>query len=357
MTGGSNTITFPKGPLPPSYYTDDRGGILIGVASAFMALEIVAFTLRTVSRRIHRVPFGWDDALVIPALLLNSLLCILCFLAVMKSSAGRHTLVVLQEDPDKIAFMGKNALLISPIVYALAVAFSKGVILNLFLRLFRFGMTRTIAYIVAGTVVVHTTVTVFFTIFQCHPIHELWTEIVRNDCIDTQAFFEYTNLPNIVTDVVMLIIPLPEVWRLNTTRRMKLGVTITLLTASVGIVVSIMRMVGFFQSRMFADPAWESVSLMSYTVAEPGTYFLAACFPTFRPLLRYVSTHFSSSVTKMFGSRQRLGSSSGPAENWEHEVDNEDDPKKHKQVVRNFESIQLSAISTVTGKSVADELV
>jgi hypothetical protein len=72
----SNTVTFPKGPLPKSYYTDDRGGILLGVASAFLALEVVAFILRAVSRRMRRVAFGWDDALMVPALLMNILLCI-----------------------------------------------------------------------------------------------------------------------------------------------------------------------------------------------------------------------------------------------------------------------------------------
>jgi hypothetical protein len=152
--------------------------------------------------------------------------------AVTESSAGRHTLVVLQDDWGKVVFMGKNALLMMPIAYALAVAFSKGAILNLFLRLFHFGTTRVIAYVVAGIIVVHTIVTVFVAIFQCHPIHQLWTEIVRTDCINTQLFFEYTSLPNIITDLVMLIIPLPEIWRLNTTTRMKVGVTITLLTAS-----------------------------------------------------------------------------------------------------------------------------
>jgi hypothetical protein len=124
-----------------------------------------------------------------------------------------------------------------------------------------------------------------------------------------------------------------------------------------GIVVSILRFVGFFHSQIFADPAWESVNLMCYTLAEPGTYFLAACFPTFRPLLRSVSTHVSSSVSRVFGSRQRLGSSSGPAESGGYEVDMEDRSKRHRPVVRNFESIQLSAISMDSRKSVVDDPV
>ena len=77
MPNAADTITFPKGPLPESYYTADRGAILIGVASGFIVLELAAFSLRTISRHMHRVAFGWDDALVIPALMLNLLVCIL----------------------------------------------------------------------------------------------------------------------------------------------------------------------------------------------------------------------------------------------------------------------------------------
>ncbi|CAG8976539.1 hypothetical protein HYALB_00011016 [Hymenoscyphus albidus] len=54
-----------------------------------------------------------------------------------------------------------------------------------------------------------------------------------------------------------------------------------------GIITSISRTVGFFIVRPFEDPAWIGVNLLAYTIAEPGTYFLAACFPTYRPLIAY----------------------------------------------------------------------
>lgn len=154
-------------------------------------------------------------------------------MAVPLSGAGRHTLPVLREDPKKIEFMGKNALLMLPIAYIISVALSKGVILQLYLRIFKFGYTRWVSYAVGVIVAIHAIIVIFITIFQCKPISALWKEIVRTNCVNTQVFFEYSSFPNFITDIIMLVTPLPEIWRLNTSKNMKLGVTITFLTASV----------------------------------------------------------------------------------------------------------------------------
>lgn len=64
-------------------------------------------------------------------------------------------------------------------------------------------------------------------------------------------------------------------------------------------------MVGFIESDMFKDPAWFATNLIAYTIAEPGMYFLAACFPAYRPLFRYVK---NCQLFRIFTSRYRLSS-------------------------------------------------
>lgn len=51
-------------------------------------------------------------------------------------------------------------------------------------------------------------------------------------CIDKEAFYIWTSLPNILTDVVMLVLPLPIVWRLQNTKRVKIALTFTFLVGS-----------------------------------------------------------------------------------------------------------------------------
>jgi len=76
MGRGHDTVTFPTGPLAPSYFTDNRSHVLLATGTSFIVLELTAFGLRVFVRWLKRVPFGWDDALMIPALIMNLGLCI-----------------------------------------------------------------------------------------------------------------------------------------------------------------------------------------------------------------------------------------------------------------------------------------
>ena len=52
------------------------------------------------------------------------------------------------------------------------------------------------------------------------------------NCVDKQALFRYSSLPNILSDVAMLVIPMPTVWALHTSTRLKIGLTIAFAVGS-----------------------------------------------------------------------------------------------------------------------------
>jgi hypothetical protein len=97
--------------------------------------------------------------------------------AVPLSGAGRHTLAVLHEDPNKIEFLGKDGLLMLPVSYVVAVALSKGVILQFYLRIFRFGYTRWISGDVGVIVTIHAIVVIFVTIFANISYQNWWSSL------------------------------------------------------------------------------------------------------------------------------------------------------------------------------------
>ncbi len=51
-------------------------------------------------------------------------------------------------------------------------------------------------------------------------------------CINYQVFGVWISLPHIVSDLVILILPLPVLWRMQMARTKKLGLTVTFLTGS-----------------------------------------------------------------------------------------------------------------------------
>jgi len=135
-------------------------------------------------------------------------------------------------DPTSLALMGKFGLLIVPIFYALSAALSKEAILCFFLRVFLPGPARTITYITGVVVALHSLIYILFTLLECRPISLLWA-LRRDGCtIDINATFRWWSVPNVITDIVMFILPMPTVWTLKTSIQIKIGITITFVIAS-----------------------------------------------------------------------------------------------------------------------------
>ena len=55
-------------------------------------------------------------------------------------------------------------------------------------------------------------------IFNCNPINAYWdTQITNKACVDTFKYLLGIEIPNIILDVVILILPLPFPWRSHIT--------------------------------------------------------------------------------------------------------------------------------------------
>jgi hypothetical protein len=98
-------------------------------------------------------------------------------------------------------------------------------------------------------------VSIMFTaIFQCSPIAYAWDKsIKRGTCINELNYFRWISLPNVITDLAMLILPLPLVWKLHTSSGQKVGLTVIFITDGVEIVSSCVRMSVFFSKNAFED--------------------------------------------------------------------------------------------------------
>ena len=54
------------------------------------------------------------------------------------------------------------------------------------------------------------------TIFQCNPISGFWNRNLPARCDVKQTYFCLgTAIPNIVTDVALLVLPIPYIWRIQ----------------------------------------------------------------------------------------------------------------------------------------------
>ena len=77
----------------------------------------------------------------------------------------------------------------------------------------------------------------------CTPVAYYWDRTIPNGtCLNYDEFYIITGAINMVTDAVVLCLPLPVVWRLNTSIYRKIGLTFAFALGGFTCIASIIRM-------------------------------------------------------------------------------------------------------------------
>lgn len=122
------------------------------------------------------------------------------------------------------------------IIYYTFINVPKLAVLVLYHRLFS---VRTViswvTRILMVVLVLYTIISVFLSIFACgRHVDDFYSETANTaqQCIDVNAMQIYTSIPNIVTDVLILLVPMPVAFGLRVRMSVKLGIAVTFLMGS-----------------------------------------------------------------------------------------------------------------------------
>lgn len=234
MASPSGLPDFPN--VPSSSLNDYCGGELIGTSIGFMVLGCVIVTLRFYTRiSTAGLKLGFDDYLTWPALLANMGVQITCIVLVIHGGVGYHIEYWEIHDP-YIIFNWSKIVFALQLVYMLAVCTGKLAVLAIYARNFPSKQMLSITYVLAGIVIATWLGCSMATIFESVPVGCQWdVNATTSTCvsIDILAFFRYMSVPTILTDVAILILPIPKIWQLTLSRSEKIGLTGVFLTGSV----------------------------------------------------------------------------------------------------------------------------
>lgn len=112
-------------------------------------------------------------------------------------------------------------------MYVTAVALIKFSLLAMYLRIFPSRGFKITAWIIGGTVFSWWIAIVLVCIFQCNPIYVAWEPWMPGQCINLKGSFIGNAVPNIVTDIAILIMPVKQVWALHTAPAQKISLICT----------------------------------------------------------------------------------------------------------------------------------
>lgn len=134
---------------------------------------------------------------------------------------GRHAEHVSLQD---VVSLAKIALVID-VLYLWNLAWSKISLLLLYYRVFRFGYVKSAAYAIGALVVLLAVVSTFLTGFLCVPLSKVWDDSLPGHCLDQQNLRIFNSVSTIVTDIIILCLPMPQIWKLQLQRAQKTGLT------------------------------------------------------------------------------------------------------------------------------------
>lgn len=112
------------------------------------------------------------------------------------------------------------------IFYDINVGLFKISILLLYRRVFAVRWLRITVDVNVAFITAFTIALVGKDVFACTPIRRQWTPDLPGSCIDLQATYYWASALFLLTDLIILILPQPLVWRLQISRRQKFGLTL-----------------------------------------------------------------------------------------------------------------------------------
>ncbi|KAI0179891.1 hypothetical protein GGR52DRAFT_568658 [Hypoxylon sp. FL1284] len=278
------------------------------------AVATLALVLRLYSRTFQRFDMLADDWLMIVALLFVYGTAVITVIG-GSHGAGRHIWALT---PQNVSDTFK--LLYSyTFVYAGSVSFTKLSILLFYRRIFQrgtkwFHIRLGIALFLA---ISYPLCIWFIMAFVCKPPSQFWTQFLGTtaECVDINTAFMVLTVVNMINDIVVLMVPIPEILQLQMSGKKKLAVCGVMLLGSFVCVASVVRIWAFAEFIKAVDLTWSLAHVFLWSSVEPAVGIVSACLPSLRPLYRRARGKLTSSNnTARNGSSAAWGakSSRGP---------------------------------------------
>ncbi|KAI0438430.1 hypothetical protein F4803DRAFT_534988 [Xylaria telfairii] len=285
--------------------TQDPAAIL-GVSIAFLILDMLVVGIRFYRVKLQKGPLKIDDWLVLPALALNIGMSVAVWFGVSRQAVGYPTPPLIQakgiiertplDQINATISTNNEVFFIVSSMFAASVSLSKASILCFYRRIFcPRGAWRDLAVISIAFMLVIVTLfgigITFAYIFACGThFNYYWSTAgaeVLEKCINTQILIYAQSVSDFIIDAIIILMPIPLIWKLHMKVKRKLAVTAIFLTASLAVIASLVKLVWFlWENETPWNPEYDQDLIVStfifWSILETHAGLLAVCLPTLR---------------------------------------------------------------------------
>ncbi|RMZ87274.1 hypothetical protein DV736_g5504, partial [Chaetothyriales sp. CBS 134916] len=269
----------------PNIPHDDQKASIINLNAAFIAITDSVIVLRLLARWRIVEQVAVDDYLMALACLCTTALSTLSIVGT-RYGLGRHIydlpVATLVPNLKKVL----QILWTCQFIYATSLLLVKLSIISSYLRIFPTRYIRLTMHIMASFIVAVWLVQIFSNIFQCNPIKGTWDfEVKGTKCISFVSVYYFSSSFSILTDLLLCILPLPQVWKLKLSTREKWILSALFGLGLFAAVASCMRILVLHEIEN-VDVTSKPVRPLNWSVAEVDTGVLCASLPWLKPLAK-----------------------------------------------------------------------
>ncbi|KAI4596000.1 hypothetical protein KJ359_006292 [Pestalotiopsis sp. 9143b] len=243
----------------------------------FVCISFAFVLLRLSTRYNYGRMIGADDAFIVGALILS-----ICMTVTYNEEAlngfGLHTSQV-SNDHKILAFKWFFA---AQILYKAATCLTKLSICSLYLRIFPNNWFRRGVWLTMGITVAYTIGSIFTTIFSCNPIQKAWVKSMAGACLDSRSIWYATSIMVIITDLMIIILPINETRRLQLPLAQKLMLVALFSLGLFVVACTVVRMVSVSPQTTATDQIYYQAISNSWTFVETNVGIICACLPVVR---------------------------------------------------------------------------
>ncbi|CZR60262.1 uncharacterized protein PAC_10158 [Phialocephala subalpina] len=285
--------------LPPNAY-ENRAGMTVAIISACLFVSTVVVSLRFYVRLVIIRKFGVDDW-ALAVVLVTTMGAAILMAVTTKFGLGGH--FYLLSIPEKSKFL--KLVWFASMGYGFAVMLMKATVLLQYRRLFPLPKFQRLCNIFLAGVGTWAVAGALGTILICLPIERNWDALAPTGCSERIYFWEAYAILHIITDVLILVMPLPLLKTLPLTTVQKGVLMVVFSLGAFTTTISVIRITTLRASLIGTDTTWTMSTTALWSTAEVSCAIVCVCIPTLRPLVAQRTR--SSEVNKLKESKKSRG--------------------------------------------------
>ncbi|KAL2818758.1 hypothetical protein BDW59DRAFT_175096 [Aspergillus cavernicola] len=262
----------------PWLYIESRAVVIAGLVFCTICLGLRVYTKAFL---LHK--FGWDDISIIGAWVFAIVTQVLCLYGYEHGGIGIHIWNITPE----MFLSFQKGIFAAGVVYVPSLGLAKASLIILYYRIVgQQRIYRWVLYFIGFVVVGYSIAITFALIFACRPIAKAWNGAIVGTCVNQNGLYAATAVTNTVTDVALIIVPIPIVVSLNMPMIQKIGLFFMFVIGCATVITSVIRLVTLFPFLETDDKTYRIAWTDLWINVEANFIIICACIPFLRHFLR-----------------------------------------------------------------------